>query len=69
MVFSAVEKSFMVYLCLLNGSQEWIGAYAMPFIADTTIVLYSIVFFLSNGGKPQKWVLASDQKEEEMMRR
>lgn len=61
MVFSAVEKSFMVYLILVSFSQPWVKMYTMPLIVDSTIVLYSLLYFLSRYGRPEKWVTADEQ--------
>lgn len=63
MVFSAVEKSFMVYLFLANLSEPWGRAYTVASIVDSTIVLYSVLYFLSGYGRPQKWVLRDERAE------
>src|SRR5215471_21659763 len=56
MVFSAVEKAFMVYLVLSNLGQPWAMGYLFAFVVDSTIVAYSIVYFISDEGRPEKWI-------------
>ena len=56
MVFSTVEKAFMVYLFLSNLGQPWAMGYLFAFVVDSTIVAYSIVYFISDEGRPQKWI-------------
>jgi hypothetical protein len=56
MVFSAIEKAFMVFLCISNfGQQPWAKGYLLPFLLDSTIVAYSILFFISSQGRPESW--------------
>jgi len=57
MVFSAIEKSFMVYLFLSNLGQPWAKGYLFPFLMDSTIVAYSILYFISDQGRPKQWVV------------
>jgi hypothetical protein len=59
MVFSTIEKSFMVYLFLTNLRQSWAIGYIIPFLVDSTIVAYSIAYFISDRGRPRRWILAS----------
>jgi hypothetical protein len=66
MVFSAVEKAFMVYLFLSNLAQPWIRGYLLAFLIDSTITAYSILYFISKWGRPQKWIVASDPKAPSM---
>ena len=56
MVFSAVEKAFMVYLFLSNLSQPWAMGYILGFVVDSTIVIYSILYFISDQGRPGRWI-------------
>jgi hypothetical protein len=56
MVFSTVEKGFMVYLFLSNLGQPWAMGYVFAFVVDSTIVAYSIVYFISDEGRPEKWI-------------
>ncbi len=60
MVFSIVEKAFMVYLFISNLSQPWGMGYIFPFLLDTTIVAYSILYFISRRGRPQAWIAKAD---------
>jgi hypothetical protein len=55
MVFSTIEKAFMVYLFLSNLGQSWTMGYIGAFVIDSTIVAYSIVYFISDQGRPQRW--------------
>jgi hypothetical protein len=55
MVFSAVEKAFMVYLFLAGRGQPWGQAYLSAFIVDLVIVIYSLVYFASSDGRPHRW--------------
>src|SRR5450755_2674985 len=54
MVFSTIEKAFMVYLFLSNLGQPWGMGYIGAFVMDSTIVAYSIVYFISDQGRPQR---------------
>jgi hypothetical protein len=58
MVFSTIEKSFIVYLFLTNLGQSWAMGYLIPFLVDSTIVTYSLVYFISDQGRPQGWTRA-----------
>ena len=62
MLFSTVEKSFMVYLVISNRSQPWARGYLLPFLVDSTIVAYSIVYFISKHGRPEQWITTSRVK-------
>jgi hypothetical protein len=55
MVFSTIEKSFMVYLFLTNLGQPWTMGYLFPFLLDSTIVAYSMLYFISDQGQPERW--------------
>jgi hypothetical protein len=59
MLFSTVEKAFMVYLFISNRGQPWAMGYLFPFLVDTTIVAYSILYFISNKGRPEAWIATS----------
>jgi hypothetical protein len=58
MLFSLVEKAFIAYLYLTNLEQPWIAGYFAAFVVDSTIVLYSIVYFVSEHGRSEHWVPA-----------
>lgn len=55
MVFSAVEKAFIVWLALTNLGEPWGEAYLGPLILDAMIVAYSLVYFASRHGRPHRW--------------
>jgi len=59
MVFSTVEKGFMVYLFLSNLDRPWAMGYLFAFVVDSTIVAYSIVYFISEEGRPEKWIVTT----------
>src|SRR5215510_8939585 len=56
MMFSTIEKAFMVYLFLSNLGQAWVTGYLVMFLLDATIVAYSILYFISDQGRPQQWI-------------
>jgi hypothetical protein len=58
MAFSAVEKTFIVYLFLGNLGQPWATGY-LPAFLDSTIVADSIIYFISDHGRPQRWVVTT----------
>jgi|SRR3954447_3237383 hypothetical protein len=60
MLFSAVEKVFMVYLCIGNFSQPWARGYLLPLLIDSTIVAYSILYFTSSQGRPRAWIVKGE---------
>ena len=55
MLYSTIEKAFMVLLYLINRNQSWGSAYFTMFTLDGIIVLYSLVYFVSSYGQPQSW--------------
>jgi len=60
MVFSAVEKAFMVYLVLSSLGQPWAKAYFVGASIDFTIVVYSVVYFFSSHGRPRNWIVTPE---------
>ena len=56
MMFSTIEKTFVVYLFLSNLGQPWAAGYLVMFLLDATIVAYSILYFISGQGRPQQWI-------------
>src|SRR5262245_49805844 len=46
MMFSTIEKAFMIYLCLSNRDQPWASGYLVMFLLDATIVAYSVLYFI-----------------------
>lgn len=61
MVFSAVEKTFMVFLFLTSFGESWARAYLAAFIVDSIIVIYSLVYVASRYGRPHRWVREDEQ--------
>ena len=59
MVFSTVEKGFIAYLFLSNLGQPWVMGYVGAFVVDSTIAAYGILYFLSDQGRPRRWVVKS----------
>ena len=59
MLFSTTEKAFMVYLFLSNLGQPWAKGYLVAFLIDSTIVAYSILYFISDRGRPEQWIVTS----------
>ena len=59
MLFSTVEKTFMVYLVISNLGKPWATGYLLPFLVDSTIVAYSILYFTSKHGRPEQWIETS----------
>jgi hypothetical protein len=59
MMFSIVEKAFMVYLFLSNLGQPWGMGYISPFVLDSAIVTYSIFYFISDQGRRERWTVSS----------
>src|SRR5258708_5087727 len=48
MLFSTIEKAFMVYLFLSNLGQPWGMGYIGGSLIESVIVLYSIVYLISD---------------------
>jgi hypothetical protein len=47
MIYSALEKAFMVYLIVVNGSHPYSEGFYIPATMDAIIVIYSVLYFLS----------------------
>jgi hypothetical protein len=45
LIYSLLEKAFMVYLVLANGSHSYSQGFKMGAAMDSTVVLYTIVYF------------------------
>jgi hypothetical protein len=45
LTYSALEKSFMVWLVLSNAQQPFVSGFWVPFVLDSTVVLYTIGYF------------------------
>jgi hypothetical protein len=57
MVFATAEKGFITYLFLSNLGQPWVMGYFGAFVVDSTIAAYGILYFLSDQGRPRRWVV------------
>ena len=57
MLFATVEKCFIAYLFLSNLGQPWVMGYFGAFVLDATIAACCILYFLSDQGRPQRWVV------------
>ena len=47
MLYSLIEKAFMVYLVLTNLDQTYSSGFYIPATMDTIITIYSILYFIS----------------------
>jgi hypothetical protein len=56
MVFCTVEKCFIAYLFLSNLGEPWVKGYLGAFVVDGTIAAYGLLYFLSDQGRPMRWV-------------
>jgi hypothetical protein len=56
MLFCTLEKCFIVYLFLSNLGQPWSKGYLGAAIVDGTIAAYGILYFLSDQGRPARWI-------------
>ena len=53
LLYSALEKSFMVWLVLSNAQQPFVSGFWIPFVVDSTVVIYTIGYFLACGFRNQ----------------
>lgn len=58
LVFSAIEKAFMVWLVLSHADQEFVRGFWIPAAVDATVVLYTIAYFSVVGISPRDVTLA-----------
>jgi len=49
LIYSAIEKAFMVYLVLTNNAWPYAQGFFIPATMDATVVLYTIVYFYIYG--------------------
>jgi hypothetical protein len=49
LLYSALEKSFMVWLVLSNAQNSFVSGFWVPFALDSTVVVYTIGYFLTLG--------------------
>jgi hypothetical protein len=45
LLYSALEKAFMVWLVLFNSQHSFVSGFWIPFAVDSTVVLYTIGYF------------------------
>lgn len=48
-LYSAIEKAFMVWLVLSNAQQPFVRGFWVPFALDSTVVIYTVGYFLAFG--------------------
>jgi ABC-type transport system involved in cytochrome c biogenesis permease subunit len=58
LLFSTAEKAFIAYLFFSNLGQPWVMGYFGAFV-DSAIAAYGILYFLSDQGRPEQWVVRS----------
>jgi hypothetical protein len=46
LIYSALEKTFLVYLTVTNGSHAYARGFKVPAAMDASVVLYTILYFL-----------------------
>ncbi len=51
-LYSALEKSFMVWLVLSNVQNSFANGFWIPFVLDSTVVIYTIGYFAVCGFRP-----------------
>ena len=49
LLYSALEKAFMVWLVLSNAQHSFASGFWVPFALDSTVVLYTVGYFLALG--------------------
>ena len=49
LLYSALEKSFMVWLVLSNAQQPFVSGFWVPCALDSTVIIYTIGYFLACG--------------------
>jgi hypothetical protein len=56
MLFCTLEKCFIVYLFLANLGEPWGKGYLGAAVVDGTIAAYGILYFISDQGRPARWI-------------
>jgi hypothetical protein len=49
LIYSAIEKTFLVYLVIVNGHQSYSQGFKMPGAMDAAVVVYTIAYFATYG--------------------
>jgi len=52
LLYSAFEKAFMVWLVLSNAQSSFVSGFWIPFVLDSTVVIYTIGYFAVCGLRP-----------------
>ena len=52
LLYSALEKSFMVWLVLSNAQNSFVNGFWIPFALDSTVVIYTVGYFAICGFRP-----------------
>jgi hypothetical protein len=52
LLYSALEKSFMVWLVLSNAEHSFVTGFWVPFVLDATVVAYTVGYFAICGFHP-----------------
>jgi hypothetical protein len=47
LIYSALEKTFMVYLAVTNGSHAYAQGFKVPAAMDASVVIYTILYFVA----------------------
>lgn len=55
MLLALTEKAFLVCLFLSNFGQPWVMGYQVLVTVDALIIVYIIVYFVSEHGRPYSW--------------
>lgn len=55
LLFSTIEKAFMVYLWLSSLQAPWGAGYTSGAVMDSIITAYGILYFISSHGRPGRW--------------
>ena len=58
LLYSALEKAFMVWLVLSNVQNSFVSGFWMPFAVDSTVVIYTIGYFAVCGFRPASTAIA-----------
>lgn len=54
LVFSGIEKAFMVWLVLSNAGQDFARGFWIPATVDATVVMYTLAYFSVIGILPKE---------------
>ncbi|MFO0798502.1 MAG: hypothetical protein U0804_13580 [Gemmataceae bacterium] len=52
LLYSALEKAFMVWLVLSNAGEPFVSGFWVPFALDATVVMYTVGYFAAVGFRP-----------------